>query len=574
MTAQPGLNTDNRALKALLKRLGACADAISQVAGGTRGVERAWEEMGRREDEAQRRAEEARRPPADRAYPAAYISTWTNLYGSTIPGYDTATDETRERARRAMRRAHGLDEDASDAEVTQAMRDDPRDGETRTGWYLAHYRQLAEREGVDPSDRQRYGPPDDPQVRRDAEARLDLERVEQARQRAEQAAADERAAVRAGEAPPAQVRNPGATWADIDLWANSYRDTREGREARDRMDYARRRALGLQDGASDNEVRAAERADTRSIAQRHAAYLGYYRQAARADRVPDDAAAWRRGEASHDNYSTPRTDPYPEPLAPANVAQPWATWLEGRDQAITGDGRDSDTYRRYRTSMGREYGLPDDATDQEIGAAMRADPRTDNQRGAAYIAQLRQQAQADGVDPSDRLRHGPEDRGSARRTASQWRESTPEQEQRIDALTGRGYEYLDAYAEVHGVDPDTLRRQQGHGAADRQQGETSEQALRRSYDEYTHLRYIEAEGATRGHMLNPAGRQAGIDPVELFSGPTARARRYASEDLLRWWESQGGRTTYTQFRAQVTGGRRDRAAAERTARAAAGRDFG
>jgi hypothetical protein len=554
------------------------ADAISQVAGGTRGVERAYNELTRREEEAERRAEEARRPPADRAYVAQQATAWASLAGSPIPGFGTSTDETRERAQRAIRRAHGLDADASQAEVVQAMREDTRTDDDRTGWYIAHYRQLAEREGVDPNDRQRYGPPDDPQTRRNAEARADLVRTEQERRRAEQERRSNRDAILAGDAAPAQVRNPVATWAHIELWATSgYRGDPRGRSAQDRMDYARRRSLGLPADASDTAVNAAERADTRSIAQQRASYLGYYRQAARADGITDQSMDWERGDDDRGG-TAPRTDPYPEALAPANVARPWNTWLEIRDQAIQVDGRDSATYQRYRGAMAREYGLPADARDDEISAAMRADPRTDNQRGAAYIANYRQQAEVDGVDRSDRLRHGPEDRGSARTTRSQWRETTPDQERRIDGLLAQGYDYVDAYAEVHHLDPDQLRREQAGHSAGRRAGESTDAALRRQYDEYTHLRYIEAETAVRGHLLNPEGRaladRGELDAVSLFSGTTARARRYASEDLLRWWEANGGRTTFTQFRAQVAGGRRDRAAAERTARAAAGRDFG
>jgi hypothetical protein len=47
---------------------------------------------------------------------------------------------------------------------------------------------------------------------------------------------------------------------------------------------------------------------------------------------------------------------------------------------------------------------------------------------------------------------------------------------------------------------------------------------------------VNAEAATRGVMLNRRGREAGIDPRTLFTGPEARARKYASEELLNYWE--------------------------------------
>lgn len=47
----------------------------------------------------------------------------------------------------------------------------------------------------------------------------------------------------------------------------------------------------------------------------------------------------------------------------------------------------------------------------------------------------------------------------------------------------------------------------------------------------------QAEAATNGYMLNRRGREAGINERTLFRGPEARARKYASEELLTYWES-------------------------------------
>jgi len=43
-----------------------------------------------------------------------------------------------------------------------------------------------------------------------------------------------------------------------------------------------------------------------------------------------------------------------------------------------------------------------------------------------------------------------------------------------------------------------------------------------------------AEAGTNGYMLNRRGREAGISERSLFTGPEARAKKYASEDLLNW----------------------------------------
>ncbi|TAK89303.1 MAG: hypothetical protein EPO06_11590 [Burkholderiaceae bacterium] len=154
-----------------------------------------------------------------------------------------------------------------------------------------------------------------------------------------------------------------------------------------------------------------------------------------------------------------------------------------------------------------------------------------------------------------------------------WRDTDPEQEARIDALMARGYDYVEAYAEVHHLDPETLRQQERASAVDRQAGETLDAAVRRHYDEYVTLAYLAAEEFTRGHMLTKEGEHTRINPRDLFSGNAARARKWASEDLKVWW-NDNPRLTYTQFKAQVLGRRADKAAAEMTRLSGNGRDFG
>ncbi|MEU5425566.1 hypothetical protein AB0H73_08145 [Streptomyces olivoreticuli] len=65
-------------------------------------------------------------------------------------------------------------------------------------------------------------------------------------------------------------------------------------------------------------------------------------------------------------------------------------------------------------------------------------------------------------------------------------------------------------------------------------------------------RFLSAEAATRGVFLNREGERAGVNPRELFSGGSmsqfGRWRRYASEELLEWFEGNGGRLTFNQFR--------------------------
>jgi hypothetical protein len=151
-----------------------------------------------------------------------------------------------------------------------------------------------------------------------------------------------------------------------------------------------------------------------------------------------------------------------------------------------------------------------------------------------------------------------------------------EEQRRVDDLVARGWDYLDAYAEVYQHDPAELARQQRAAAldADRRAGETRDQTARRMYDEWVRTQLLAAEDATRGNLLTKAAQAAGIKAVELFSGPAARARKWASEDLKRWWADGNPRLTYTEFRAELLGRDTDRQAAELIRAQGNDRDFG
>jgi hypothetical protein len=49
--------------------------------------------------------------------------------------------------------------------------------------------------------------------------------------------------------------------------------------------------------------------------------------------------------------------------------------------------------------------------------------------------------------------------------------------------------------------------------------------------------WLAAEQATKGVMLNRRGKEAKVNERTLFIGPESRARKYASEELLNYWES-------------------------------------
>lgn len=93
---------------------------------------------------------------------------------------------------------------------------------------------------------------------------------------------------------------------------------------------------------------------------------------------------------------------------------------------------------------------------------------------------------------------------------------------------------------------------------------TPEQACREEYDAHLSTSYTAAETECRGQLLSREGLAKGIDPQSLFTGPAARVRKYASEEL-RTWFGRHGRITYAEWKYQWLGRNSDRAAA-RTAR--------
>jgi hypothetical protein len=86
-----------------------------------------------------------------------------------------------------------------------------------------------------------------------------------------------------------------------------------------------------------------------------------------------------------------------------------------------------------------------------------------------------------------------------------------------------------------------------------------DEQLRSDYDDYVHVEWLRAEEECNGVLLNGAGRAAGISSSSLWSGTTARARKYASEELKSFWQRHG-RINYSTFRADALGRASDRGA--------------
>lgn len=80
------------------------------------------------------------------------------------------------------------------------------------------------------------------------------------------------------------------------------------------------------------------------------------------------------------------------------------------------------------------------------------------------------------------------------------------------------------------------------------------QYMKQDYISFVDYQYLAAVEATAGVLVNHEGRAKHIDGFTLFSGPLSRAQKYASEELLEFWESNR-RYTLSQFEDQWVQGR-------------------
>lgn len=82
--------------------------------------------------------------------------------------------------------------------------------------------------------------------------------------------------------------------------------------------------------------------------------------------------------------------------------------------------------------------------------------------------------------------------------------------------------------------------------------ETIVQCADRLYGEMIDERWPLAEEACRGHVLTRAGEAAQIELRSLFYGNASRAVKWASDELLTWWE-ENGRQSWAEWMWDVTG---------------------
>ncbi|MGW1679381.1 phage minor capsid protein [Saccharopolyspora sp. NPDC002376] len=185
------------------------------------------------------------------------------------------------------------------------------------------------------------------------------------------------------------------------------------------------------------------------------------------------------------------------------------------------------------------YGDRDDAV-EEILAEL--DHRQEQAEEAEQAA-----ADADAAAEAERQRQ--RDRRERERLERQERQLAE-----YDRLVAEGMSEEDAWAEATGQSVEAQRREDAIYRLREQgyEGRSFDELARAAFRDYVDAQYLAAEADTNGYLLSNAGEAAGVNPRELFVGPAARARKWASPELLEWWDEHG-RLTFDEFAAQLLG---------------------
>lgn len=130
----------------------------------------------------------------------------------------------------------------------------------------------------------------------------------------------------------------------------------------------------------------------------------------------------------------------------------------------------------------------------------------------------------------------------------------------VEKRVANGEDYEQAWLDVFNVDPEQHQRQRAIDQlrADGYTGRGFDELTRAAFDFQLARDMEAAEDATKGVLFNAQGRrmqdQGRLRTVDLWKQNEAYARRWASEELLNWWD-QHDRITLDQYREQLrTGG--------------------
>lgn len=78
-------------------------------------------------------------------------------------------------------------------------------------------------------------------------------------------------------------------------------------------------------------------------------------------------------------------------------------------------------------------------------------------------------------------------------------------------------------------------------------------SMRQDYELAVQADFDKASELIGGAMVNADGLRLGVTEESLFFGPPARAYRFASDDLLAYWEAVAPRRRLDDYEAQWLG---------------------
>lgn len=201
--------------------------------------------------------------------------------------------------------------------------------------------------------------------------------------------------------------------------------------------------------------------------------------------------------------------------------------------------------------------MSDDDLASAVTSATASDAEIDR-----IIAELdARQAAADKEQLAEAKRAAARVRSQERRAADQ-----AVKDARFEELSNSGMDPLEAYAEAFGKNVEKLRVKDAiaQARANDYHGRNLEEVARDMQRDWAERAWHQAEDATRGHMLSHEAEMRNardaatggrtITAKSLFSGSDARARKWASKELLEWWE-QNGRLTVDDFKQGMLGGK-------------------
>lgn len=192
--------------------------------------------------------------------------------------------------------------------------------------------------------------------------------------------------------------------------------------------------------------------------------------------------------------------------------------------------------------------------------AQRAKPKPLAKLTMDELAERMNTALADGdMDAFDRLANEEDRRGRAQERRAQRAEAERERREQAQAetfeqLMTQGVDPEEADAIASGTTVEAMRRREviRQLRESGYRGKSFDELARASFRDEVMDRYHRAEDATNGYLVNAEGRARAVDPLSLFTGPVARARKYASPELLEWFDQQG-RLTLEEHKANLLG---------------------